>query len=58
MCPGGETSLAEGYHLGGLGLTLSLHDLLPLFLLCFFHQELGPLGLLLCCGGRVKRSQM
>lgn len=40
-----------GYHFGGLGLTLGLHDLLSLFLLCFFHQELGPLGLLLGCDG-------
>lgn len=53
-----EISKAQGYHPGGLGLTLGLHNLLPLFLLCLFHQELGPLGLLLGCDGRVRRSQM
>uniref|UniRef100_A0A480HAH8 Prohibitin-2 n=1 Tax=Sus scrofa TaxID=9823 RepID=A0A480HAH8_PIG len=41
------SSSAEGYHSGGLCLTLGLHNLLPLFLLRFFYQELGPLGFLL-----------
>ena len=47
----------EGYHPRRLGLTLRLHDLLPLFLLCLLHQELGALGLLLGCGGRESGSQ-
>ena len=48
---------AEGYHPCCLGLTLRLHDLLPLFLLRFLHQELGALGLLLGCGGRESGSR-
>lgn len=54
-CAGGASG--EGYHPRRLGLTLRLHDLLPLFLLCLLHQELGALGLLLGCGGRELGSQ-
>lgn len=52
------SSSAEGYHSGGLCLTLGLHNLLPLFLLRFFHQELGPLGFLLSCGEREAGPRM
>lgn len=47
----------EGYHPRCLGLTLRLHDLLPLFLLCLLHQKLCALGLLLGCGGRESGSR-
>lgn len=52
------SSSAEGYHSGGLCLTLGLHNLLPLFLLRFFYQELGPLGFLLSCGERESGPRM
>lgn len=54
---GAGSASVEGYHPHRLGLTLRLHDLLPLFLLCLLHQELLALGLLLGCGGRESGSR-